>query len=94
MITRKKKFLIVFVILGFSFFFIGLCFQLCPSDQQSFHVIQFGNCPISSSSFAHFGNGLTGLFILPLIGLFLLRNIIFTHEGFVLLPFRPPRFHF
>ena len=94
MTPMKKKILFVFMILGFGLFFNALCFQLCLSDQQVLDLIQYGNCPISSNSFAHAGNGLSGLFLLPLVGLFLLRTFLLVPEGFVLLPFRPPRLQY
>lgn len=89
----KKKFslllLLLLVVLTFAIFFNLLCFQLCPSDQQD----PVFTCSISFHSFAPVGSGLSGLFILPLIGLFLLIITQIVLKGFNPLLFKPPQLH-
>lgn len=86
----KKKSLLLLGILGFSIFYSALCFQLCPSVNHDLGFMQDANC---SSFLTYVGTGLSVLFSLALVGLFLLINTAFTPEGFVLLPFKPPRYH-
>lgn len=84
----KKKHLL-FAILIFSVFFNLLCPHLYLQEHQGHNF----SCSISSHSFVSIGIGLSALSILPLLGLFPLKNLTHLHEGFVLLPFKPPRFH-
>jgi len=86
---KKSLFIILLLIVGFTILYSGLCPRLCPADQSGLDFV----CSISFHSSAHIGAGFLTLFILFLMGLFLLKDNRFTPEGFVLLPYRPPRFH-
>ncbi len=61
------------------------------------HPNQPGNyedCLFSAHSSAHIKDELSLLFILPFLGVILLISNIIVPSGFILSPFKPPRFHF
>lgn len=87
-----KKICILFAILGIAI----LSNVVCPQLATAHHGIEFhpdGNCTFLSHSFVHIGIGLSFLCILPLIGLFLFVVTNFPPGGFVLVPFKPPRYY-
>ncbi len=90
---RKRR--LAFVILAGIFcavtLFIGYCYHLCPSTSPGF--LQHPTCSLLSHSFSHSPAWLSPLFILPLMGLFLLINYTSIPEGFFLPPLKPPRFY-
>ncbi len=87
-----KRIWILLAILGIAIVFNVVCPQL-ETDQHGIEFHSDGNCTFLSHSIVHIGIGLSFLCILPLIGLSLLVVTNFPPGGFVLDPFKPPRFH-
>gem|GEM_PF-1106405 len=91
--TRKKiLFLILMGGVTFIVFSVPMCAPLCPESHHGADFFQDENCTISSHFFVRIGAGLASFFILPLLGLFLIRSISSVPEGFFLSPYKPPRY--
>lgn len=92
---QKRPFLVIILlaILASGIISIALCSHLCPSGSHGFDFHQHGRCSVQSHSFTNVGMGLPLLFVLPLMGLFLLLDVIFSPQELILLPFKPPRFN-
>lgn len=81
-------------VVSLSVLFAPVCFSMCPANQPGPDFSQEANCALSSHSFVKIGIGLSALFTLPLLGLFLYMKRLSIPPGFVLSLFRPPRFVF
>jgi len=79
-------------VLAFVFPVIAVCASLCPSDNSGVIFFQHANCGITTHSFVSMGGGLSALFILPLMGLFLANNVFSIPAGYRFPMFKPPRF--
>jgi hypothetical protein len=90
----RKKILLLILMGGVTFVVLSvpMCAPLCPESHHGADFFQDANCTISSHSFVRSGAGLANLFILPLLGLFLIRAISSVPEGFLLSPYKPPRY--
>jgi hypothetical protein len=88
----EKKSLLLIVVLGLCVAFSLFGPQLTV-DHHGIEFHQDGNCSFLSHSTVLVGGGLSAFATLPLIGLFLLISTTFSPQGFVLAPFKPPRFH-
>ena len=86
--------LILMGMLAFAFPVIAVCSALCPSDNPSEIFFQHATCSISAYSFVLVGGGLAGLFILPLIGLFLSDKMYAIPAGYIFPMLKPPRYTF
>jgi hypothetical protein len=92
--TGKRLFWILLMgIMAFSVLFVPVCSTLCSADPHNTDFSHGANCTILSHSFVQIGIGLSTIFILPLMGLLFLINSYFIPAGFLLSPFKPPRFH-
>ena len=89
-----KKNLILFIIIGVlvsGIPVITLCSSYCVSNDLDLDSTGEGSCPFSYHSFVLIAIVLSALFILPLAGLFLVRDRQFIPPGVYLLLFKPPR---
>jgi hypothetical protein len=94
-LTKKKS--LLFLLLGsvvLSILFTAVCAPLCHSSHHGSDFSQGANCTFSSHSFVQIGAGLSALFMLPFMGLFLVFGVPYIPKGFFLFPYRPPRLHF
>jgi hypothetical protein len=92
--TNKKLFWFLLMgMMAFSVLFTPVCSTLCLDSPDITDVSHRANCPVLSHSFVQIGIGLSAIFILPLMGLLFLTSSFFIPTGFILSPFRPPRFH-
>ena len=82
---KKLLFIIFIAFLGLSILY-SLSSYSCP---RSYEMM----CPFSSSPWISTESGLSSLFMLALIGIFLLTTITFLPEEFVLSLFKPPQHH-
>ncbi|MCG6971876.1 MAG: hypothetical protein LJE66_01900 [Desulfobacterales bacterium] len=92
--TSKK--LIVLSLMGmlaFSVLFTPVCSTMCAVTLNVAGEIGSTSCNISSHFLVQSGVGPSDHFILILIGLFFFIGVYFIPDGFVLSPYRPPRFH-
>ena len=93
-LTRKKCFVFFLMgIMAFSVLFVPVCSTLCSAGSNVADVSHGASCTFLSHSFTQFGIGLSAIFILPLMGLFLLISSYYIPAGFLLPLFKPPRFH-
>jgi len=79
-------------VLAFAFPVIAVCASLCPNDNAGVIFFQHANCGITTHSFVSMEAGLSALFILPLLGLFLAINVFSIPAGYHFPMFKPPRF--
>jgi hypothetical protein len=92
--SGKKLFLIFLMgMMAFSVLFTPVCSTLCLDSPDITDVSHRAKCATLSHSFVQTGIGLSAIFILPLMGLLFLTSSFFIPTGFILSPFRPPRFH-
>ena len=90
-----KKHLILFVIIGIlvsGIPVITLCSSYCVSSDSNLDSPMDGSCPFSFHSFVQIVIVLSALFVLPLVGLFLVSDRQFIPPGVYLPLFKPPRF--
>jgi hypothetical protein len=95
--TITKKHLILFVIIGILVSgvpSIALCSSYCVSNNPDLDSPMDGSCPFSFHSFVQVIIVLSALFVLPLAGLFLVRERQFIPPGSYWPLFRPPRFSY
>ena len=79
--------------LAFSVLFTPVCSTMCSVTLNVVGEIGSTSCNTSSHYFFQSGVGPSGHFMLILIGLFFFIGVYFIPDGFVLSPYRPPRFH-
>ncbi len=92
--TGKRLFWILLMgMIAFSVLFTPVCSTLCSANPHNTDFSHGANCTILSHSFVQIGIGLSAIFILLLMGFFLVRSSYFVPAGFFSSPFRPPRFH-
>jgi hypothetical protein len=92
-LTRKN--IILFIIIGIlvsGIPVITLCSSYCVSSDLDLDSPMDGSCPFSYHSFVQIAIVLSALFVLPLAGLFLVRDRQFIPSGVYLPLFKPPRF--
>ncbi len=65
---------------------------LCPDGFYGPEFSVNADCTFTSHAFAHIGIGLSVLFILSLLGSFLIINRSIILDGFYMSPLKPPRF--
>jgi hypothetical protein len=90
-----KKNLILLVIIGIlvsGIPVITICSSYCVSSGPDLDSPMDGSCPFSFHSFVQIAIGLSALFVLPLVGFFLVRDRQFIPPGVYWPLFRPPRF--
>jgi hypothetical protein len=90
-----KKHLILLVIIGIlvsGIPVITLYSSYCVSSDLDLDSPVDGSCPFSYHSFVQIAIGLSALFVLPLAGLFLVKDKQFIRPGVYLHLFKPPRF--
>jgi hypothetical protein len=90
-----KKHLILFIIIGIlvsGIPVITMCSSYCVSSDPDLDSAMEGSCPFSDHSFVQIAIVLSALFVLPLAGLFLIRDRQFIPPGVYLPLFKPPRF--
>ena len=71
---------------------VTLCSSYCVSNALDLDSPMDGSCPFSDHSFVQIVIVLSALFVLPLAGLFLVRDRQFIPPGVYLPLFKPPRF--
>ena len=92
-ITKKHLILIVIIgVLTSGIPAITLCSSYCVSSDLELDSPIDGNCPFLFHSFIQMANVLSALFVLPLAGLFLVRDRQLIPPGVYLPLFKPPRF--
>jgi hypothetical protein len=92
---NTKKNLILLVVIGIlvsGIPAITLCSSYCVSSDPDLGSSMDGSCPFSFHSFVQIAIGLSALFVLPLAGLFIVRDRQFIPPGVYWPLFRPPRF--
>jgi hypothetical protein len=92
-LTRKN--LTLFIIIGIlvsGIPVITLCSSYCVSSDLDLDSPVDGSCPFSYHSFVQIAIVLSAFFVLPLAGLFLVRDRQFIPPGVYLPLFKPPRF--
>jgi hypothetical protein len=90
-----KKNLILFIIIGIlgsGIPVITLCSSYCVSSNLDLDSPMDGSCPFADHSFVQIAIVLSALFVLPLAGLFLVRDRQFIPPGVYWPLFKPPRF--
>jgi hypothetical protein len=92
--TTKKLliFIIIIGILGSGIPVITLCSSYCVSGDVELDSAMDGSCPFMYHSFVQIAIVLSALFVLPLAGLFLVRDRQFIPPGVYWPLFKPPRF--
>jgi uncharacterized membrane protein len=93
-LTRPKyssAILILMGLLAFIFPVIAVCYSLCPTDNPGVIFFQHANCGITTHSFVFFGIGLSVLFSLSLIGIFIVNKMLYIPAGYPFPMFKPPR---
>ena len=88
-----KKHLILFIIIGIlvsGIPVITLCSSYCVSSDLDLDSPMDGSCPFLYHSFVQIAIVLSALFVLPLAGLFLVRDRQFIPSGVYLPLFKPP----
>ena len=91
----SKKNLILLVIIGIlvsGIPAVTLCSSYCVSNALDLDSPMDGSCPFSDHSFVQIVIVMSALFVLPLAGLFLVRDRQFIPPGVYLPLFKPPRF--
>ncbi len=91
LIRKNPLFFILLAVLTLGVFYVATCSHLCPSGNYGIGFLQHVNCAFQSHSVTNVGIGLSVLFVLPLLGLFLLIDIIFSPQELSLSRFKPPR---
>ena len=92
-LTKKNLILLVIIgILGSGIPVITMCSSYCVSSDPDLDSPMDGSCPFSFHSFVQIAIGLSALFVLPFVGLFLVRDRQFIPPGVYWPLFRPPRF--
>jgi hypothetical protein len=84
--------IIVMGLLAFTFPVIAVCSSLCPTDNPGVIFFQHANCGITTHSFFFLGVGLSALFTLSLIGIFIVNKMLSIPAGYPFPMFKPPRF--
>ena len=84
--------LIFMGVLAFTFPVIAVCSSLCPTDNPGVILFQHANCGITSHSFVSMGVGLSALFTLPIVGIFIANKIFSIPAGYLFPIYKPPRF--
>jgi len=90
-----KKNLIPLVIIGIlvsGLPAITLCSSYCVSSNLDLDSPMDGSCPFSDHSFFQIAIVFSALFVLPLAGLFFVRDRQFLPAGVYSLLYKPPRF--
>jgi hypothetical protein len=90
-----KKHLILTIIIGIlgsGIPVITLCSSYCVSSNLDLDSSMDGSCPFLDHSFVQIAMVLSALFVLPLAGLFLVRDRQFIPPGVYWPFFKPPRF--
>ena len=90
-----KKHLILFIVIGIlvsGIPVITLCSSYCVSSDLDLDSPRDGSCPFLYPSLVQIAIVLSALFVLPLAGLFLVRDRQFMPSGVYLPLFKPPRF--
>jgi hypothetical protein len=93
--TLTRKNLTLFIIIGIlvsGIPVITLCSSYCVSSDLDLDSPVDGSCPFSYHSFVQIAIVLSAFFVLPLAGLFLVRDRQFIPPGVYLPLFKPPRF--
>jgi len=91
-----KKHLILFIIVGLlvsGIPVLTLCSSYCVASDLDLDSAMDGSCPLTFHSFAQIAIVLSALFVLPLVGFFLVSNRQFIPSGVYWPLFRPPRFY-
>ena len=91
----NKKNIILLIIIGIlvsGIPAVTLCSSYCVSNALDLDSPMDGSCPFSDHSFVQIVIVLSALFVLPLAGLFLVRDRQFIPPGANWPLFRPPRF--
>ena len=92
-ITKKNLILLVIIgVLASGIPVITLCSSYCVSNDPDLDSPMDGSCPFSFHSFVQIVIVLSALFVLPLVGLFLIRDRQFIPSGAYWPLFKPPRF--
>ena len=92
---RKKSFPTLFVtMLGFGILAAAIFFPVCLEGHHNTDVFKSKKCTFSIHSFEHLSIELSTLFILTLVGIFLLLIILDVPQGYFSPPYRPPRARF
>jgi hypothetical protein len=92
---RTRKNLILLIIIGIMVAgipVITLCSSYCVSNGRGLDFPMDAGCPFSTHSIVQIAVVLSALFILPLAGLFGVRDRQFLPPGVYLPLFKPPRF--
>jgi hypothetical protein len=93
-LTSKKLILLSLMgMLAFSILFTPVCSTVCAAAPTASSDMNSTSCNISSHIFVQSGAGPSGHFMLMLMGFFFFISVYFIPDGFVLSPYRPPRFH-
>ena len=71
---------------------IAMCSSYCVSSDSDLDSPMDTSCPFVSHSFVQIAIVLSALFVLPLAGLFPVRDRQFIPAGFYVPLFKPPRF--
>jgi hypothetical protein len=92
-LNRKNLFLpIIIGILVSGIPAINLCSSYCVSSDPELDSAMGGSCPFAFHSFVQIAIVLSAIFVLPLAGLFIIRDRQFIQPGVYGPLFRPPRF--
>ncbi len=93
----NKKNLIIVISIGIlvgSIAVITLCSSYCVSGDLGLNSPRDGSCPFLYHSFVQTAIVLSALFVLPLSGLFFVRDRQFIPPGAYRALFKPPRFSY
>jgi len=92
-LNRKNFILLIIIsILVSGIPVITMCSSYCVSNDPDLDSPMDRSCPFAFHSFIQIAIGLSALFVLPLAGLFLVRDRKFIPAGFYWPLFKPPRF--
>ena len=92
-ITKKHLILITIIgILGSGIPVITLCSSYCVSSDLDLDSPMDGSCPFLDHTYFQIAIVLSALLVLPLTGLFMVRDRLFIPPGVYWPLFRPPRF--
>ncbi len=93
-LNRKRLFSFTLMgIVAFSILFNPVCFTLCSASLDGTDVYHGASCTFSSHFFTQIAIVLSAIFILPFMGLLFVISSYYIPSGFLLSPFKPPRFH-
>ena len=90
---KRRLLLLLIGSMAFIVSFVVICAAIYPSGSYGPEFPANTDCSFTSHAFAHIGIGLSVLFILSLLGSFLIINRSIILDGFYMSPFKPPRFH-